>query len=207
MYFRFNIFLLIVLTTISCSTTKEAHIPAEELSRKAHALYERGDNYNALEVFEKLKDRYPFSEYSLAAELKAADATYHLGNYDEALMMYQDFEETHPSDKAAPYVLYQIGMCQYKQVDTIDRDASNAENAIKAFSKLLQSYQNTPYSQEARTIIFKLNDFLAEHEFFVASFYLRTKEVEQAKGRLEYILIQYPDSNTAVKAKEILATL
>jgi outer membrane protein assembly factor BamD len=50
-------------------------------------------------------------------------------------------------------------------------------------------------------------DFLAQHEFYVANFYLRTDEYGQAQGRLEYLLATYPDSSVTPKAGELLAEL
>ena len=36
------------------------------------------------------------------------------------------FEEKHPTNEATPYVMYQIAMCSYQQIDTIDRDTGSA---------------------------------------------------------------------------------
>ena len=82
---------------------------AQELAWDGMDAYEDGDYKDAIEYFQKLKDWYPFSKYAILAELKIADAHYHLKQYDEAIFAYEEFEKLHPRNEAVPYVIYQIG--------------------------------------------------------------------------------------------------
>lgn len=180
---------------------------AEDLAMKGLDYYSHGKYNKSKQSFETLLNQYPFSEYSLLAELKIADSNYYLENYEEAFLNYKDFEEHHPTNEAIPYVLFQMAMCYYNQIDTIDRDTSNAENAIYAFSRLLRAFPNSVYTEEAQTRIRAARNFLANHEYYVASFYERTYAYEEAKARLEYLLRQYPDSNIAPQAEMLLYDL
>lgn len=180
---------------------------AEGLALKGLDYYSHGKYNKAKQSFETLLNQYPFSEYSLLAELKTADSNYYLKNYEEALLQYKDFEEHHPTNEAIPYVMFQMAMCQYNQIDTIDRDTSPAANAIYAFSRLLRAFPYSPYTEEAQTRIRAARNFLANHEYYVASFYERTYAYEEAKARLEYLLRQYPDSIIAPKAEMLLYDL
>jgi outer membrane protein assembly factor BamD len=177
---------------------------AEGLAMKGLDYYEHGKYFKAKGAFEKLLNNYPFSEYSLLAELKAADSTYYMEEYEEAVLLYMDFEERHPTNEAIPYVIFQEGMCYYNQIDSIDRDATNATNAIFAFSKLLKAYPESPYKNEAKGRIRAARNFLANHEFYVASYYERTKKHKEAEARLEYILKEYPDAIIAPTAEMLL---
>jgi outer membrane protein assembly factor BamD len=180
---------------------------AEGLVRKGMYDFNHGKYRSSLEIFEKLKERYPFSEYSLLAELKTADSQYFLENYQEALLLYQEFEERHPSNEAIPYIMFQIGMCHYKQIDTIDRDTSGAVNAIQAFSRLLKSFPVSPYTAEAQARIIAARNFLANHEYYVATFYVRTKSYSEGEARLEYLLDTYPDTEVAPQAHTLLTAV
>jgi len=180
---------------------------AEELALKGLDYYSHGKYNKAKRSFETLLNQYPFSEYSLLAELKVADSNYHLKNYEEALLQYKDFEEHHPTNEAIPYVMFQMAMCQYNQIDTIDRDTSPATNAIYAFSRLLRAFPHAPYAEEAEVRVRAARNFLANHEYYVASFYERTYSYEEARARLEYLLRQYPDSVIAPKAEMLLYDL
>ncbi len=179
----------------------------EALAMKGLDYYEHGKYEKAKRSFEKLLSSYPFSEYSLLAELKTADSNFYLEEYEEAVLQYMDFEKRHPTNEAIPYVMFQIGMCYYKQIDTIDRDVSNANNAIYSFSKLLRAFPNSPYKDETRTRIRAARNFLAYHEFYVASYYMRTGSHEEAKARLEQLLKQYPESTVSPQAEMLLYDL
>ncbi len=177
------------------------------LTQQGMQAYQEGDYYNALEYFTKILDQYPFSPQAMLAGLKAADCHYYREEYTEAKSLYQEFEEQHPSNEVIPYVIYQIGMCDFNRTDRVDRDTSGAREAIKSFSRLLRSYPKSPYAAEARDRIKACRDFLVNHDYFVAVFYVRTREYDQAQHRLKYILNTYPDSSIAPKAKALLARL
>jgi outer membrane protein assembly factor BamD len=180
---------------------------AENLALQGLDYYSRGKYDKAKKSFDTLLNNYPFSEYSLLAELKVADSNYYLKNYEEALLQYKDFEEHHPTNEAIPYIMFQMAMCYYNQIDKIDRDTSKATNAIYAFTRLLRAFPNSPYTSEADTRIRAARNFLANHEYYVASFYERTYAYEEAKARLEFLLRQYPDSIIAPKAEMLLYDL
>ena len=212
--FLAGLFLLVSLTGCSKDKWLSSLGFGEQTAESAEALVLRGmDAYNrgkyekAKKSFDALLSQYPFSEYSLLAELKTADSSYFLGNYEEAYLLYKDFEERHPTNEAIPYVMFQMGMTYYQQIDTIDRDSSNATNAINAFSRLLRAYPDTPYTDEANFRVRAARNFLANHEFYVATFHVRRHSYDEAQTRLEYLLQQYPESVVAPKAQKLLDRL
>jgi len=174
----------------------------EGLDEFTHAEYS-----SALKIFREIQERFPFSSYSLMAELKSADCQYYLGHYTEAISAYEDFAKNHPTNEAIPYIYFQIGMCHFRQIDTIDRDPGSATDAETAFEKLVRLYPASPYTEEARARIKDCRDFLAGHELYVARFYMKTEKTEQSITRLEYLLDNYPDSSVAPEAQELLTQL
>ncbi len=186
------------------STTAQT---AEALALKGLDYYSRAKYEKAKRSFDNLLNHYPFSEYSLLAELKIADSNFYLENYEEALLQYKDFEERHPTNEAVPYVMFQMAMSYYNQIDNIDRDTSKATNSIYAFARLLRAFPNSPYKEEAETRIRAARNFLANHEYYVAVFYERRYAYEQSKARLEYLLRQYPETIIAPKAEMLLYDL
>jgi outer membrane protein assembly factor BamD len=180
---------------------------AEELARKGLEQYNNGKYFLAGETFNTIKERFPFSRFSLLAELKTADCKFYMNDYAEALELYKTFEKEHPTNEAVSYVIFQIGRSHYRTLDTIDRETTGAREAIKTFSRLLRTFPDSPYTAEAKALIRKANYFLAEHELYVANFYLRTKEYDQAKGRLEYLLSGFPDSPAAATAGKLVEQL
>ena len=182
----------------------EVFLPAEQLIMKGMDEYNVGKYYLAIEYFNEILDRYPFSPQAPLAELKAADCNYYQERYVEAEILYKEFEERHPTNEAIPYVMYQIAMSNYTRIDSIDRDVSGAIGAIQGFEALLRAYPDSPYTEEARARIAAANEFLVNHEFYVVKFYLRTEKYLEAETRLKYLLAMYPDSTIAPRAQEML---
>jgi outer membrane protein assembly factor BamD len=185
----------------------QVRLSAQTLAGKGMDEYNSGQYWKARKYFDEILDYYPFSPEAMLAELKGADSNYYMENYQEALMLYHEFEERHPTNEAIPYVMYQIAMCHYQQIDRIDRDTSGAENSIREFSKLLRAFPNAPYTAEAKARIRAANEFLVNHEYFVVEFYLRTEKYEEAITRLKYLTSTYPDATIAPKARKLLKRL
>ncbi len=209
-----TLILLLLFSLSGCATMgswfgsgEEVRLSAPTLATKGMDEYSQGNYYKARKYFDEILDYYPFSQEAMLAELKGADSNYFMENYKEALMLYHEFEERHPTNEAIPYVMYQIAMCHYKQIDRVDRDTSGAEMAIKEFSILLRAFPGSPYTTEAKARIRAANEFLVNHEYFVVEFYLRTEKYSEAETRLRYLLSTYPDATITPKAKELLERL
>ncbi len=193
--------------TFGEQSEEEAQDSAASLIQVGMEAFSVGNYHDALQAFDEILNRHPFSPQAMLAELKAADCHYYQKEYLQAKTLYREFEERHPTNEAIPYVIFQIGMCDFERTDRIDRDISGARDAIQSFSRLLRAFPNSPYSREARARIRAAKEFLVNHEYFVAVFYVRTKKYEQAKHRLNYLITMYPDSAVVPKAKALLARL
>ncbi|OPL12511.1 MAG: hypothetical protein AVO38_14890 [delta proteobacterium ML8_D] len=175
-----------------------------DLSDKAMDYFLQGRYTMAEEIFQKIKDRYPFSPYATLAELRLADCKFHMGNYNEALLLYEEFEKLHPTNEAVIYVIFQEGSCYYRLMKSPDREQTSTHKLIETYERLLSRYPNSPYSYEARKRIAEARDRLAKHELLVAQWYARTGQVPQAKNRLEIAMNIYPDTPAGLKAAHLL---
>lgn len=211
--FKISIILLLFVFLGGCSELKstfnftssdpvEEELPAKILAIKGMDDYNVGKYFTAIEFFEEILNRYPFSPESTLAELKAADCSYYLERYQEALMLYEEFENHHPTNESIPYVMFQKAMCHYRRIDRIDRDTTGAVNTIQLFKQLLKAYPNSPYTSEARSRIASATAFLANHEYFVAQFYVRTEKYSEAIIRLKYMLAMYPNTDIENQARD-----
>lgn len=165
---------------------------AEQLAAEGASAFMNEDYKDAVKAYTDLKDWYPFSKYAILAELKIADSHFHLKQYDEAIMAYENFEKMHPRNEAVPYLINQIGLCWYNQIDTIDRDHAPARNARAQFQRLLQQYPGNEHSEQALANMQKCIENIAGHELYVADFYMKTKKYKAALKRYEGIVEFYP---------------
>lgn len=179
--------------------------PVHELAADGTKAFEEQEYRDAITYFGKLRDWYPFSKYAKLAELKIADAHYHLKEYDEAITAYEEFEELHPRNDAIPYVIYQIGLCHYEQLDTIDRDQVSAKKAIATFNRLIDNYPDDPYTNQAQELYRLCLKSLAEHDLYVGLFYYKTKHYEAALERFRSVVNNYPDVGAHQTALKYIA--
>jgi len=152
-----------------------------------------GHYKSAIDSFEKIKDRYPYSKFALLAELKLADALFGKGSYDEAYDAYDEFERLHPTNAQIHHVIYQKGMCHFSQIGTIDRDQSHTIKAKEEFQRLIKRFPDSVYARLAQKRLRECFINLAKHELYVGKFYYKIKRYKAAKGRFLYILHNYPD--------------
>ena len=200
------LFLTAALLFNGCGWFKEATIerPVYELVQEGADAYARGDYRDSIKNFEQLKDWYPFSKFAILAELKIADSHYHLQEYPEAIQAYEEFERLHPRNEAIPYIIYQIGLCYYEQIDTVDRDQTTAQKALETFDRLMQQYPQTSYSLQAQSHRIRCLQSLSGHDFYVGMFYLKNGNYKAALHRFKTVVTRYPDVGMHHKALRLI---
>lgn len=176
----------------------------EELVEEGLDAYAVGKYTEAIEAFTRVRDMYPFSRYSMLAELKIADTYYAMEDYEQAIAAYQEFEDLHPQNEVIPYVQYQIGRCYFDQVSTSDRDQGNTRKAMDIFLQLIERFPESVYARRAQAHLKQCEKLIATHELDVGIFYYRTRKYDAAINRLEGVLINYPDVGIHHKALEFL---
>ncbi|MCD4720884.1 MAG: outer membrane protein assembly factor BamD [Desulfobacula sp.] len=197
------LFFIIVSLLCGCSlfeTSHEMEKNAQELVSEGSSAFVSKDYKTAVKAYTDLKDWYPFSKYAILAELKIADAHYHLEEYGEAILAYEEFEKMHPKNEAIPYIIYQTGLCWFNQLGTIDRDHTPAKNSLIQFNRLIDQFPESEYAQKAKGNIKKCMGNLSGHELYVANFYYKTKKYKAALKRYEYLVENYPDSKESKEA-------
>jgi len=196
-----TVFLLLVVTfgfAWSCKHAPESDdaalmIPAESLYLEAMEFYRVNNYIDAFDAFQKCRTRYPISEWGVKAELKMADCLYYQKNYETAFIQYQEFTRLHPTYTYIDYAYYQMGMCYYNQVCSIDRDQSFTREAVKHFEKLLSLFPASAYAGSARERIGECRKNLAEHVLYIGNFYYRTGAYDAALHRYLEALNDYHD--------------
>jgi outer membrane protein assembly factor BamD (BamD/ComL family) len=121
--------------------------------------------------------------------------------YEEALGEYEDFTRLHPRNEVIPYVVYQMGMCHFNRILSIDRDQTAVHEALQIFERLVKTYPVSEYAARAKERIKECREKLAAHEFYVGRFYFKTEHYKAALGRFEGIIEEYPDTTLKEKAK------
>lgn len=173
----------------------------------AEALYDEGLGYFknnkytlAIDRFQRVKTEFPFAPHVLSAELKIAEAYYLSKQYPEAAAAFKEFQAMHPTNENIPFVLYHLGLAHFDQFTSIDRDQKLTEIARGYFETVVRDHPRSPHAGAAKEKLIKCLAYLAEHEFYIATFYFQEKKYPAAIDRLEQILRRYRETDTAPRA-------
>jgi len=197
---------ILICMTISCASgPPKREKKANELLKEGEKLFLAGKYQMAIDSFENLIDWYPFSVHASKAELRIADAHYHLGQYHDAIFAYEGFERLHPTHVKAPYVLNQIGTCFLNQLDTIDRDQTSAIQAVRYFDRIRHEYPQSQYAIEAKNKMMTCYKSLAENEFYVGLLYFKAERYQAALNRFQVVIKRYPDVGVHYQAIDYIA--
>jgi outer membrane protein assembly factor BamD len=155
--------------------------------------YQSGDYKRSIELFSRVKEEYPLSSLAIAAEMGIADAYFSGKQYIEAELAYSEFLNLHPTNENLSYVMYQIGMCHFNEITTIDCDQSETFKALKEFERLMARFPGSKFSFMAEKMVRECKKTLGEQEFYVGEFYFNIKEYPSALRRFEKIVREYPN--------------
>lgn len=187
------ILLLGACSTIDKFIGEDKEKDPDQLMQDGLSYMNRGLYESAFEAFQDIRDRYPYSKHAITAELKIADALFNRGDFDEAYEAYDDFEKLHPKNKNIPYVIYQKGMSNFEQINTIDREQVHTRKAKETFERLVRQFPRSEYANRGRKNLRKCIIYLGEYELYVGNFYYKKGFYRAALGRYNYILQNYPD--------------
>jgi outer membrane protein assembly factor BamD len=167
--------------------------------------YQNGKYKRSIELFQRVKEEYPLSPLAIAAEMGIADSYFSGKQYPEAELVYSEFLNLHPTNENLPYVMYQIGMCHFNEITSIDRDQSETFKALKEFERLMARFPGSKFSFMAEKMVRECRKTLGEQEFYVGEFYFNIKEYPSALRRFEKIVREYPNVGLDFKVSYFIA--
>lgn len=204
---RMYVFCIVLLMVVSgCSWSKDKpEKTADELAADGQ-MYFADEKYDkAIKSYKKLKDWYPFSGHAKDAELKIADAHYRMESYDEAILAYNEYERMHPNDEKIPYVIYQVGRCDFDRIESVDRDATATRQALQTFQRLESRFPESAYAEKAKSHIETCLKNLAAKEMEIGLFYFKAEKYEAALNRFAAVVTDYPDFGLHPDALDYMA--
>jgi len=178
-------------------SSKTAALPPEEVYGLALEKMAKKRYYSARALLQEVMPRIPPEDRDLLpkVQLAIADAFYKDGgivNYGESLNSYRNFLTYFPQHDQAVYAQYMVGMSMFQQVLAPDRDQTMTLKAIDELRKVETLHPDSPYAKEARGVIDRCHDRLAEKERLVGRFYQRRKSWPAAVDRYRFVLDRYP---------------
>lgn len=211
----------LMMIGIACAKKTPANQPhvappvsdADKLYRQGLAELDDDMYPEALQIFNEVKTKYPYSEFAVLADLRIADVNFKNDKFLEAIDGYRNFIRYHPAHAEAPYALFQVAESQWEQVPrdwwflppTMEKEQTNNHLAVDAFREFLARYPEHPLAAKAQERLNACLRKLANHEMYVAQFYFKRKKWPAARGRAEHVLRHYPGVGWDATAMWIIA--
>ncbi|MGA7620630.1 MAG: outer membrane protein assembly factor BamD [Candidatus Binatus sp.] len=154
----------------------------------------------AIENYQELIDKFPFSPYAEDAELKIGLAHYQQKDYAEAIGALDDFQRMHPTSKNLELVTYYIGMSYYDQMGREDQDQGKTMAALKRFQELEQRFPEGDFAELAHDKVLVCREMLARNEMIVGDYYYKRANFRAAESRFAELMQKYPETPVAPDA-------
>ncbi|MGH8529303.1 MAG: outer membrane protein assembly factor BamD [Nevskiales bacterium] len=189
-------------------------LSAEQLYKSGRASLDSGDNASALDFYQRLDARYPFTPYATQGQLETIYAHHRAFGTELALTAAARFIKQHPRHAAIDYVYYLRGLIYQSQieegfeellgVDSTRRSPDAARQAFDAFGLLIQRYPTSRYSSESRQRMVYLRGILARYELNIAEYYLRRRAYVASSRRAQLVLDKYQGTPSVARALDVL---
>lgn len=184
------------------SASEDPAEAAEAAWLRAERLYNRGDYELARVRYGEIYQSFPYSQYAPLSELRIADCHFGEGSYARAIEAYQRFGRFHPRHAEVEYAEFRVAEAYMEQLPSefwvfppsYEKDLREASNARNTLLTFLQTWPETSRRGPAETMLQRVTDLLADHELYVARFYLGRENPRAAANRASYLLAQFPQA-------------
>jgi outer membrane protein assembly factor BamD len=158
-----------------------------------------GNYRRAIQIFEALQARFPFSDLSKQIQLELMYAYYKNGSQEQSIDAVDTFVRENPTHAQLDYALYIKGLAYFERdpgilerifrKDMENRPPIDAERSFSVFKRLVERYPASAYAADAEQRMIFLRNRLAAYENSVADYYLRrgayVAAINRAKNSLE----------------------
>lgn len=186
-------------------STRSNEDTAEDLYSQGLRAMKRGYYTKALEKFNRVRNYHRDDPLSVKAQLAIADMHFKKSDYEQARFAYEEFSSYHPRHPDLDYVTYRIGLSIYKRAaKAAGRDQTATRGAVNVWTGFDTRFPESSYLEETARLLQKGRNRLAAKEMTVANFYADREAWGAVRGRTEYILRRYPDSQNKAEALGLL---
>ena len=203
-----------VLSACAGSEEKTQIGDVTEAYNKAQESLENGNYRRAIQIFEALRARFPFSDFSKQLHLELMFAYYKIGQKEQAIDAADQFLRENPTHARIDYALYIKALSNFegdrgvlerwfrKSID--GRPPRDAETAFALFSRLVERYPASEYAADSRQRMVYLKNRLAAYENAVARYYIKVGAYVAALNRARNAIEQYNGADGNVDSLEIM---
>lgn len=192
---KISLLILCLIMFFSC-TPPPKKLSADDSFKKGLTYFQKKDYDLAIPMFENTIMEADNPEIAAKAQLFLADSYFLDKKYPEAIPAYEQYLDIYGETDDAKIAMLRLGLSHYALIDTVDRDMSAAEGALKSFTALREKDPAYAKEYDLTKKIVELRNMLAARELYVAKFYFRIHKPEAGAKRLDYIMDKYKDTDS-----------
>ncbi len=204
-----TVLLICLLILTACSSNKEekaeADLPAEQLYNEGMDNIHTRDYKVAIEKLQRIENLYPYSKWSTKGKIMAAYASYRAGEYEDAIIMLDNFIKVHPANEDTPYAYYLRALSYYDRIVDIGRDQKITEQAFGALNEVTLRFPESEYARDAKLKLDLVTDHLAGKEMEIGRFYQQRDNCIGAINRFKRVVDKYQTTSHTPEALHRLA--
>ena len=210
---KFNLFLLLFFSFISCATddSKKSVINEKSLDLQVREAYleglkalEEGDVLFAARKFNEVEILYPQSDLAPKSSLMAAYSYYVDDYHEDSILELLRFLKVYPKHKNLDYAYYLLAVSYYEQIIDEKKDSYPMLKAKEYFEYIISTFPDTEYALDSTFKIGLINDLLAAKELYIGRYYIKKKKWIPAINRFLYVVNNH---ETTVYIEEALYRL
>jgi outer membrane protein assembly factor BamD len=172
---------------------------AQEVWDRAERAFSSNDFLEAIRLYNMVRTQYTYSAYVALADLRIADAYFEQERFATSIEQYRTFIKLYPNHERILYANWRIAHAFYRQVPddwfflppAYERELARARDAERELRLFLRRFPNTEFTEQANRFLLLSRRRLADHELYVATFYLERDNPRAAAMRLTYLLQNY----------------
>lgn len=201
-----------------CSSKSKAERDSKsnsaELYGRGHKSMQSGNFSNAIQYYENLEARFPFSNETKQAQLDLIYCYFQDRQIEATVDAATTFERENPTHPRVDYALYMRGLAYFSghhswyhrlfNVDLTRRPPKNVQESFSVFSQLIQRFPDSAYAADARQRMIFLRNRLASYELHVARYYLERGAWLAAANRAVFAMEHYDGAPAVAEALGIM---
>ncbi len=190
---------------LGCAQKKYRRLSPEVYYKDAQEALDNKKCYDAELLFRNMLSDFPGSHLSDEAQFGLGKAFQCQKDYVTAIFEYERLLNEYPVSPYAAEARFQIGECYYQDARDIHHDQDETHKAIREFARFIEDYPQSDFASRAEEKIKALRNQLARKDVMIAYDYILWKYYTSAKLYAEGVVKEYPDTESALEARFIIA--
>jgi outer membrane protein assembly factor BamD len=197
MFKKHLLFLLVLVVGFSSCSDYQKVLKSKDSEfkyEKAIGLYEEGDYYRALQLFDQLIPVFRGTQKAEMLNYYYAQSYYKQEDYIMASYYFKKFAKEYPRSKFAEECYFLSAYCKFLDSPVYSKDQTNTYEAVRELQGFVDAFPTSERVEECNELIGQLRTKLEKKSFEIASLYLKMSDYQAAVTTFNNLLKEYPDT-------------